>query len=149
MAGPKHQNTPASYLVLIKENKVLLSRRFNTGYEDGKYSMIAGHLEKGETFTKAIIREAKEEAGLIIKPEDLEIVHIMHRDNGRAENNEYIDTFILAKKWKGTIEIKEKNKCDDLSWFDLDNLPENILPHVRLALYNMKNKIFYSEYGWK
>ena len=149
MAGQKHQNIPASYLVLINGNKVLLSRRFNTGYEDGKYSMVAGHLEKGETFTQGIIREAREEAGIILRPEDLKVVHIMHRDNGRAENNEYIDAFILAKKWKGKIDIKEPNKCDDLSWFDMDNLPKNLLPHVKLALENIKNKVFYSEYGWK
>ena len=55
----RHTNIPASYLVLFDHNKVLLLRRFNTGYEDGNYSLIAGHVEEGETFTKCIIREAK------------------------------------------------------------------------------------------
>jgi 8-oxo-dGTP diphosphatase len=47
---------PSAYLYLKKSNKVLLLRRFNTGYEDGNYSFIAGHLEKNETFSDSIIR---------------------------------------------------------------------------------------------
>ena len=46
MAKERNKIIPASYAVLIKDNKVLLVRRFNTGYEDGKYSLPAGHVEK-------------------------------------------------------------------------------------------------------
>jgi len=155
MIKERHKNVPASYLVLIKDGKILLQRRFNTGYEDGKYSLVAGHVDKGETFTQAIIREAKEEAGVVLKPENLKVVHIMHRDS-RADNpagvaegiNERIDAFFTAEKWDGEIENKEPNKCDDLSWFDLNNLPDNIIPYVVQAINCIKNKEFYSEYGW-
>jgi hypothetical protein len=41
MEKTRHTNIPASYLILMKDNNVLLLRRFNTGYEDGNYSMIA------------------------------------------------------------------------------------------------------------
>ena len=61
---------PASYIVLMRDNQVMLLKRFNTGYEDGKYSLIAGHVDEGETFTQCIIREAKEESGILLKPED-------------------------------------------------------------------------------
>ena len=40
MAKERHKIVPASYLVLIKDSKILLSRRVNTGYEDGKYPML-------------------------------------------------------------------------------------------------------------
>lgn len=148
MAKERHKNVPASYLVLIKDNKILLQRRFNTGYEDGKYSMVAGHVDKGETFTQCIIREAKEEAGILLKPEDLKVVHLMHRDSGTEENNERVDIFFIADKWAGEIENKEPHKCDDLSWFDLDNLPNNIIPYIKQAIDCIKNKVFYSEHGW-
>jgi 8-oxo-dGTP pyrophosphatase MutT (NUDIX family) len=156
MGENRNKNVPASYLFLMKDNKILLQRRFNTGYEDGKYSMVAGHVDKGETFTEAIIREVKEEAGIELKLEDLKVVHIMHRDSraGYPEGvamgiNQRIDTFFTADKWDGEIENKEPQKCDDLSWFDLDNLPKNIIPYVKHAIDCIKNKIFYSEYGWK
>ena len=56
----RNLNVPASYLVLMKDHKVLLLQRANTGYHDGDYSIIAGHVEKDETFTDAVIREARE-----------------------------------------------------------------------------------------
>src|SRR3989338_6950796 len=116
MTKKRHQNTPASYLALFQNNKVLLLRRFNTGYEDGNYSMVAGHVDQGETFTQCIIREAEEEAGILLKPEDLQVVHLMHRNYDVIENNERVDVFFVAKKWGGEIINKEPHKCDDLSW---------------------------------
>ncbi len=56
----------AVYLILIKENKVLLLKRANTGYEDGNYSLVAGHMDGNETIKQAMIREATEEAGIVM-----------------------------------------------------------------------------------
>ena len=149
MAKERHKIVPASYLVLMKENKVLLGRRFNTGYEDGKCSLPAGHVDKNENFTQCIIREAKEEIGIDLKLEDLRVAHIMQRDSHEKENGDRVDVFFTAQKWEGDIVNKESHKCDDLSWHDLDNLPENIIPYVQYALNCIKNNVFYSEYGWK
>ena len=144
MIKERHKIIPASYLVLIKNNKILLQRRFNTGYEDGKYSLVAGHVDKGETFTEAIIREVKEEAGITLQAEDLSVVHVMNRN---IESDERIDIFFTAKKWTGNIENKEPNKCDDLSWFDLDDMPDNVIPYIKEAINCLKKKITYSEFS--
>ncbi len=144
MVKERHKIIPASYLVLIKNNKILLQRRFNTGYEDGKYSVVAGHVDKGETFTEAIIREVKEEAGIILEAEDLSVVHVMNRN---IQNNERIDIFFIAEKWTGNIENKEPNKCDDLSWFDLNDMPDNVIPYIKEAINCIKNKVVYSEFN--
>jgi ADP-ribose pyrophosphatase YjhB (NUDIX family) len=152
MPKERHKIVPASYLFLLKNNKILLQRRFNTGYEDGKYSLVAGHVDKGETFTKALIRETKEEAGIILRENDLKVAYVMHRNSQEGlvvALNERIDIFFVAEKWEGEIENKEPHKCDDLSWFDLDNLPKNVIPYVKRAIDCIKNKIFYSEYGWE
>ena len=109
--------------------------------------MVAGHVDKGETFTQCIIREALEEAGIILKPEDLKVAHILQRITTEAENNERVEAFITAEKWSGEISIKEPNKCDGMAWFELNNLPENIIPYVRHAINCIQNKIFYSEFG--
>jgi len=145
----RHHNIPASYLVFFKDDKVLLLRRANTGYEDGNYSLVAWHVDPWETFTQCIIREAEEETGVIISPEDVEVKHIMHRDSEENENNERVDTFFVAKTRKWEIINKEPHKCDDLSWFDINNLPENIIPYVRHALDCISKDVFYSEFGWK
>ncbi len=141
----RHTNIPASYLILKQKNKILLTRRFNTGFEDGKYSMIAGHLDPNEPFSAAIIREAKEEAGIIVATKDLKVVHVMHR---KSSDSERVDVFFIAEKWTGELTNKEPHKCDDFSWFNLDKLPENIIPYLKIVLHNIRKNIFYSEYGW-
>jgi ADP-ribose pyrophosphatase YjhB (NUDIX family) len=155
MAKERNKHVPASYLALIKDSKILLQRRFNTGFQDGKYSLPAGNVERGETFTQCVIREIKEEIGIDLKEEDLKVVHVMQRDSrkdypqGVAEGiNERMDIFFTAEKWQGNIENKEPEKCDNLAWFDLDSLPDNIISYVKRAVDCIKNKNFYSEYGW-
>ncbi|HET9721669.1 MAG TPA: NUDIX domain-containing protein, partial [Candidatus Saccharimonadales bacterium] len=67
------------YVIMIREGKILLLRRANTGYEDGNYGLPSGHADGGETSRAATAREAKEEAGVTIKPGDLKLAHCMHR----------------------------------------------------------------------
>lgn len=135
----------ACYLLLIKRGKILLQRRFNTGWEDGKYTLISGHLEGNETVKQAMIREAKEEAGIIISSENLHVVHTMHRKS--SDDLEYIDFFLTVNKWQGKPKIIEHNKCDEMQWFSLNNLPENTLPHIKQATENYSKKIQFSELG--
>jgi len=146
MAKERHKLIPSVYLVSIKDNKILLLRRFNTGFMDGFYSFPAGHVEENETLTQAMVREAKEEIGVDIKREDLRLVHVMHR---KEPNEERINFFFQAEKYQGEPKIMEPHKCDDLSWFDLDNLPENVIPYIKEAIKNILEKKIYSEYGWK
>ena len=135
----------ASYLILIKDRQVLLARRYQTGFEDGKYSLPAGHVEAGETSTQALIREAKEEIGVTLAREQVRVSHVMHR---KTLDREYVDMFYIAEKWSGEMENKEPDKCDDLSWFPIDQLPETTIPYVKRALENSFNGTAYSEYGW-
>jgi len=67
MIKKRHNITPSVFLILIKKNKILLSRRCNTGHYDGYYGLVSGHLNGGESMIRALIREAKEEANLKIK----------------------------------------------------------------------------------
>jgi ADP-ribose pyrophosphatase YjhB (NUDIX family) len=134
----------AVHLFLIRDGQVLLLRRFNTGYEDGQYSVIAGHLDGGEEVTTAMRREAREEAGIEIVPENLRVVGVMHRKS----TEERIDFFLTATEWAGEITNREPTKCDELAWFDLDRLPENVIPYVRRALENYRRGRWFDSFGW-
>lgn len=138
----------AVYLFLIKDNKVLLSRRFNTGWMDGKYSLISGHIDGDEPVSAAIIRETKEEADIAVKESDLTPATVIHRVSP-GKDQEYIDFFFIAKKWTGNPKIMEPDKCDELAWFDIENLPKNTLPYIKIALENYENKVAFSEFGWE
>lgn len=135
----------AVYLFPLKEDKVLLLRRFNTGWMDGMYSLVSGHLDGNETVSDAMIREALEEATIKITKENLIPATVIHR---KSPDQEYIDFFFVVRDWEGEERIGEPDKCDDLSWFPINNLPDNLLPHVKEALANYQNKIPFSESGW-
>lgn len=146
MAGKRFALNAAVYLLLIKNEKALLLRRFNTGWMDGNYTLISGHLDGNEPVFDCMIREAREESGITIKKTDLEPVTVIHR---YSTNKEYIDFFFRAKKWKGEPKIIEHNKCDDLSWFPINKLPKNTLPYVANIVKHYKNLKSFSEVDWK
>jgi 8-oxo-dGTP diphosphatase len=102
----------AAYLLLLREELVLLLRRHNTGYEDGNYSLIAGHVERDKRITHALVREAAEEAGIRLLPSDLQFVHVMQRQG--ADGLVYLDFFFRAEQWEGQVQNGEPAKCDDL-----------------------------------
>ena len=109
------------------------------------YSLISGHLDGNETVSEAMIRESFEEGKIKIAKNDLIPATVIHR---KSPDQEYIDFFFVTEKWEGEPLIGEPDKCDDLSWFAMDSLPENLLPHVREAIDNYKKQIPFSESGW-
>jgi len=134
----------AVHLFLLQDNQALLLRRRHTGYEDGKYGVVAGHVDGGEEITTAMIREAREEAVIAIASEDLEVVGVMHRRSAE----ERIDFFPVARRWMGEITNREPDKCDELAWFDLNALPANVIPYVRRALDNYRAGRLFDSFGW-
>ena len=134
----------AVHLFLFRDKKILLSCRANTGFQDGNYSVPAGHLENCETATQAMVREAVEEVCITINPEDLKVIHVMQRKSTQSR----IDFFFTTPKWQGEPVIGEPDKCSDLGWFPLNDLPENMVPYVRFAIENHQNEVLYSEFGW-
>ncbi len=135
----------AVHLFLIREEKILLARRCNTGYEDGNFSVPAGHVEKNETCLVAMIREAKEEVGIEVQKQDLKLVHLMHRKS----NDEYrVDFFFECLKWKGELKINEVDKCDKIEWVLTNKLPDNVSPYIKQAIEKVGVGENYSEFGF-
>jgi len=130
------------HLFFLCENQILISRRFNTGFRDGEYSVPAGHLDGGETVMEAGVREAKEEVGVELNVNDMVFSSVMHR----IEDDERVDFFVHVHKWQGEPFNAEPDKCDDLRWVEINNLPANTVPYVKQALMNHLNNIPFDEY---
>lgn len=144
MQNVKQSLIASSYVILEKAGRILLIRRCNTGFADGQYSLVAGHVEPGESFQMCAIRESKEEFGIKIEQKDLGLFHIVHR---YALPEPRIDVFFLCKKWKGEIVNMEPSKCDDSLWVESDKLPQKTLYYVEHAIKRGKQNIKFSE--WK
>ena len=132
------------HLFFFRDNQILLSRRFNTGFRDGEYSVPAGHLDGNETVIAAAMREAKEEIGVQMEAKDTVFSSVMHR----IEDDERVDFFVHVHKWQGEPFNAEPDKCDGLRWADVDQLPVNMVPYVRQALGNHLKGIQFDEYGF-
>ena len=135
----------AVHLLLVEDERVLLLRRYKTGYEDGNYSVVAGHIEGGEDLKTAMIREAREEAGIEVPRSSLEVVGAIHF-KGDAE---YIHFFLKASGWSGEVTNMEPDKCDDLAWFGMNDLPDNTIPYIRHAIENYRNGTWFGSVGWQ
>jgi len=133
------------HLFLLQGDKILLLRRFQTGYMDGHYSVPAGHLDGEESVRTAGIREAHEEIGIQINPQDMNFAGVFHRHEG----DERVDFFMLVQNWNGEQYNAEPEKCDQLRWVDLDNLPKSTIPYIRRAIENYRGGILFDEFGWE
>ncbi len=136
-------------LILLKENQVLLLRRHGTRWANGYYALVAGCVDPNESITHAMIREAREEANIILKPEWLTFgcvtdAAIVGRGNGYT----CIDFYFIAHQWEGEIANAEPHKHEDLRFFPLDDLPKELLPFVKEAIFHSLEGKRYAEVGW-
>jgi len=138
--------TPAAVFILfVKDGKILLHRRKNTRWKDGMYDVPSGHVEEHEEVREAAAREAREETGLVVSPDDLQVVHLIHC---LFDDYTYFQIYLRAEQFDGEPKITEPEKCDEMGWFDFDKLPENLVPYVRQAIEKTKKGEYYSVYGW-
>ncbi len=138
---------PAGYLILRREDQVLLQLRSNTGYRDDHWATgAAGHVERGESVHRAVCREAFEELGIEVEESNLEPVTTVHRTNhgtDRAGNDldERVDFFFTAHHWRGKPRTMEPEKSAGLAWFALDDLPEPVVPHELQVLMALRAQL--------
>ncbi len=140
----RHKVTGDVHLLLLDGDRVLFGRRENTGYEDGAYHVPSGHLEADESVVQALIREAKEEVGVSIKPEHVKFSHVMHNSSSGGR----VAFFFTVCEWEGEPDNREPEKCSELRWFPLNALPDHMIDYCRMALANVAAGSAFSVYGW-
>ena len=138
----------ASYIILRRGKKVAFVLRSQTGWMDGYYGLIAGKVEKNETFEQAAVREAKEEAGITVKPTDLKHVLTGHRKDKKSDYMFWVDVLFEVTKWSGQAYNAEPKMHDELRWFDTNHLPKNLIPAIQSYLQAVAEGRSYIEYGW-
>jgi len=146
----KHFKSLSAIFPIILQGKddtiqILLHRRKNTGYQDGKWDIAAsGHVDEGETAKMAVVRECAEELGIDVKIKDLSFVHLSHRVSNTGGRT-YYDIYFVVNKYDGIPKVIEPDKCSELRWFKIEDLPNEIIDIRKIALDNYRNEIQYSE----
>lgn len=106
-----------------KDKKILIGKR--KGSHAPFYSIPGGHLELGETFEAAAIREIYEETGLkIIDPKVIAVTNNLR--TYANEEKHYISVTLYVDQFQGIPAIMEKEKCEMWEWVDPNHIPK---PH--------------------
>ena len=109
-------------------------------YLDNQYDLPGGHLEPVEDLYDAMIREAKEEIGITIKRENMQIVHIYHHFS-----KDVLKIVFKVANYSGEIKNLEPEKCKEIRWIDINNLPENTIKGIKNEIINIYNDVYYSK----
>lgn len=145
MIRERYRSIVDVHLVLVRDGSVLLTRRANTGFADGLLHLVSGHLEAGEDVVAAIAREAHEEVGVLVRREDLDCVHVMHHRHG---DDARIGLFFRATRWDGEPVNREPEKCSEVVWCRLDDLPGDVIAYPAEALRQIGRGEPFSLHGW-
>ena len=122
------------------KKEILMLKRAGTGYYDGYYDLPGGHLEEGEDIFDGMIRESKEEIGITLKREDMEILHIYHK-----YTKGMLKFVFKANKYEGNPINAEPQNCEKIEWIEIDKLPKNIVPSISNELENINKGIYYNK----
>ena len=128
----------AVHMIITKDNKILLQKRKGSKLWPGYYALPAGHIDEGETQFDALIREAQEELGINIDPKNILNSYVVLRRNffeiDGKQLEPYIDYYFDIEEFEGVPKIMEEDKCDELIWADVDNLPEPFINYEGVFL---------------
>ena len=130
---------------LIKDNKVLLSlRSSSTSFGAHQYALIGGKIDKNESPTEALMREVQEEVGCIL--DTITVDQVLYF---KGHKDTCVAFTFKVDAWQGEPNNKEPEKHEHIKWFNLDDLPENILPRHRYIITCIREGVSYAEWGFE
>ncbi|MER6617993.1 NUDIX hydrolase [Streptomyces xantholiticus] len=141
------RNVIGAHLYLERDGRTLLGLRSpDVAFAADVWHALAGHVER-ESARACVVREAREEAGLILAEQDLTLVHTVHvLDSQDAVPR--IQLFFRARRWQGEPQLLEPDKCLKWAWWPLDALPDPTVPYTRAAIEGIRLGHSYTELGW-
>ena len=112
----KTENVELTVLCLIEDgDRLLLQKRIKKDWHG--YALPGGHVERGESFVDAVIREMKEETGLEITNPRLVGVKQFPIENGR-----YVVLLFKATEWLGNVVSSEEGLMEWVEYCNLSSI---------------------------
>ena len=128
--------TAAMGIVYDKEKGLLLERRS----DNGEWCVPGGGLELGEDQVAGLRREVKEETNLdIVSPEFFTVRANVHMVYPNLDEVYYTDIVYIVTEFSG--ELKPDRESTELRWFDINELPENIMPSQIDYILSFREKL--------
>ena len=131
---------PNNYIIVVlafiqnSKGQFLIQKR--SKFKDGKYGSTGGHPKSGETSLQGIITEIKEELGLTIFPNELELIF-----SGREDSEQvFFDIYYIKKDIDISNLVLQKEEVESVEWLFLNEILQLIDNH--LFLENHAEEIF-------
>jgi len=131
------------HVLLIRDERLFLLRRSQTGFMDGYYCLPGGHQKVGESVSEAGVRECLEETG--VQTSRLEPLCVMPYQSGRHQGLNFV---FQTEDWEGEPGINEPALFDDSCWSLLDRLPDPHAPWMSELLEFRRDGRWYKEFQW-
>lgn len=122
-------------VMVFKDGKILIGKRKDTAsHGPGEYSFPGGHIEHGESFKEAILRETLEEAGIEIN--NIKFISVANVD---AYNGyQTILTSFVADWQSGEPTDYPHENIGEWQWYDMDKLPEPLFVPTQITIDSYK-----------
>ena len=134
-------------LLFNKNGELLLAKRAGERQGAGQWSLVGGKQKVGETVFEAMARELKEEIGIDAPIEKMSLVNVA--DCIDSPTIHFVQFGVKVDDWSGEIENKEPDKCSDIKFFPLDQIPENLFYATKTNIDLFLNNEFYNpEYNY-
>lgn len=127
-------------LLLIDRGKILLLEQ--TKPKGGNFTLVGGTVESGEFAKTALIRESYEEAGILVREEDLQLAHVIHK---RGKKGHRVVFYFKAHHWIGEAKSREQKKFKSADWYNVNDLPLNLTDTVNQVIAAYQEGGLYSE----
>lgn len=127
----EHARHTGSNILVVRNGKILLLRRINTGWDDGKLIIPGGHSEDGETPRQTAVRETQEELGLMIEPERFQLFTV---GKVRTNHDYVVHEFVVELREDEEPINNEPNKCSEMLWHDPAQLPADVSEVFRVII---------------
>lgn len=136
------------HVLVIRDHELLLTRRRDSDPAfDGMWHLPSGKLDAGESVLDAAVREVHEEIGIRIEPADLHHVHTNHVTGSGLEPR--LGLYFVTQRWTGEPTNCEPDKCSELRWFGLDDLPDDVIAYPAAGIHGYITGTTFSTYGWE
>ncbi|GAB4077532.1 NUDIX hydrolase [Nostocoides australiense] len=127
-----HRSVVDVHLILQRsDGHILLAERAGI-YGDGLLNIPGGKLEAHEDVRAAAVREAWEETGVFVNPDDARCVAVIHHRNPYGESR--VGFFFATTRWTGEPVNAEPTKCRRLLWANPDQPPAETIAYSAAGL---------------
>ena len=137
------------FLLLTRNDHVLLALRQGTGFADGMWNLPSGKAETAERAAAAVIREAHEELGVQLAEHDVSFAATVHCRNTATDTRVGLFFQAAAKDSPQDAPFNaEPHKCAKIAWYPMAMLPATTMPYSALGVSLYQRKAHFGTIGW-